>query len=281
MTLYRHLGAAVAFSPRLQALLAETAYRARMLASRLSLIHAGAHTAEKEAKLRAAMHMAGIAAETDIHWIPGTPDEAILSVVKAQNIDLLLAGALEKEQPLRYYLGSVAHRLVREAPCSLMLLTDPQVQPKPIRRIVVVVDYSEQSLISLTKAIRLAEQAEGEQIHVLRVLSQFGTAIVLSEGMRQERARTYQATTRAEETALLQDLVDAAGQSRVPVKTHCLEGHGGRVVADFARQQQANLLVMPSTNQHSHFFERLFPSDMEWVLREIPCNLWVVREKMH
>jgi hypothetical protein len=37
---------------------------------------------------------------------------------------------------------------------------------------------------------------------------------------------------------------------------------------------------MPSSSQTSHFFERLFPSDMEWVLREIPCNLWVARERL-
>jgi len=280
MPLYRHLGVAVAFSPRLEALLAETAYRARVLASQLSLIHAGAHTPEKEGHLRQAMQKAGLPGETDIYWGSGAPDAAILSAVETHGIDLLLAGALEKEHPLRYYLGSVARNLVREAPCSLMLLTEPQVEPEPIRRVVVVTDYSEQALIALTRALRLAEQEAAEQVFVIRVLSQYGTAMTLSEGVRRERAHAYQTATRAREQALLQDLVDAAGRSRVPIEARIIEGHTGHIAAQFAREHEADLLVMPSASRHSHFFERLFPSDMEWVLREIPCNLWVVRERV-
>lgn len=280
MDLYRHLGVAVAFSPRLEALLAETAYRAPILAARLSLIHAGAHTPEKEARLREAMQRAGLPDETGIYWMSSAPDAAILNAVAAHGIDLVLAGALEKERPLRYYLGSVARNLVREAPCSLMLLTEPQVRPEPMRRVVVVIDYSEQALIALTKAIRLAEHEEAEQVFVLRVLSQYGTAMALSEGVRRERAHAYQTATRAKEQALLQDLVDAAGRSRAPIDARIIEGHTGYIAAQFSREHEADLLVMPSANRHSHFFERLFPSDMEWVLREIPCNLWVVRESV-
>jgi nucleotide-binding universal stress UspA family protein len=281
MDLYRHLGVAVAFSPRLETLLAETAYRAPFLAARLSLIHAGAPTPEKEARLREAMQWAGLPGETGIYWMSGAPpDAAILNAVEAHNIDLVLAGALEKERPLRYYLGSVARNLVREAPCSLILLTEPQVRPEPIRRVVVITDYSEQALIALTRALRLAEQEEAEQVFVLRVLSQYGTAMALSEGVRRDRARAYQIATRAEEEALLQDLVDAAGRSHVPIEARIIEGHTGHIAAQFAREHQADLLVMPSANRHSHFFERLFPSDMEWVLREIPCSLWVVRESL-
>lgn len=281
MHLYRHLGAAVAFSPRLDALLAETAYRARILAARLSLIHAGDPTPEKEAHLKQAMQKADLPDETDIYWMPGAPASAILSAVETHGIDLLLAGALEKERPLRYYLGSVAHKLVREAPCSLMLLTEPHVQPEPIRRVVVVTDYSEQALIALTKVLRLAEQTAAEQIFVIRVLSQYGNAMVLSEGVRRERVHAYQTATRTREEALLQDLVDAAGSGRVPIEARVIEGHTGFIAAQFARDHNANLLVMPSSSQHGHFFERLFPSDMEWVLREIPCNLWVIREHPH
>ena len=45
-----------------------------------------------------------------------------------------------------------------------------------------------------------------------------------------------------------------------------------------AAMPNAELLVMPSAGGSGHFFERLFPSDMEWVLREIPCTLWVIRD---
>jgi nucleotide-binding universal stress UspA family protein len=195
-------------------------------------------------------------------------------------MDLLMAGALEKERALRYYLGSVAHNLVREAPCSLLLLTDPSPEPAPFRRVVVVTDYSESAAVAFAKALRFAAAEEAEVVHVVRVLSEYGEAMLFSEGVRRERAQHYQARSKAEEEALLADFVAAAGLSGVPVEAHLVEGRTGLVVARFVRDRGADLLVMPSSNRQSHFFERLFPSDMEWVLREIPCTLWVARERL-
>lgn len=280
MFLYQHLGVAVAFSPRLHALLAEAAFHAPHLAPRLSLIHAGAHAPEKEERFREALREVGLPEDTAILWSTGAPDEAILRAVEEHQVDLLLAGALEKERPLRYYLGSVAHNLVREAPCSLILFTEPSTEPEPLRRIVVVTDYSEGALVAFGKALRFAAREEAEVVHVIRVLSEYGEAMVLREGVRRERAQTYQRRTLAEEEALLADFVVAAGRHEVPIEAHVIEGHTGSVAAQFAREQRADLLVMPSASRHSHFFERLFPSDMEWVLREIPCNIWVARERL-
>lgn len=280
MNLYKHLGAAVAFSPRLDAVLAEAVHYAEIFSSRLSLIHAGSETLEKDARLREGMRKADISEDTHVYWMDGPPASAILNAVKQSDIDVLMAGALEKERPLRYYLGSVAHDLVRESPCSLLLLTEPRTEPKPVRRIVMVTDFSEHSLIALSKAIRFAEREGAEQVFVIRVLPEYGSAMLLSEGARKERARSYTDTHRMQEEEQLQNLIDAAGYTSVSVEARCIEGHTGYVAAQFARREKADLLVMPSTGSHGHFFERLFPSDMEWVLREIPCNLYVVRERM-
>ena len=278
---YQHVGVAVAFSPRLHALLAEVAHHRAHFAPRLSLIHAGAHADAKEDELRRALRAVALPDDTPIHWAAsGAPDEAILKAVEQHHVDLLMAGALEKERPLRYYLGSVAHNLVREAPCSLLLLTEPRREPAALRRLVVVTDYSESALVAFVKALRFASSEGAEAVHVVRVLSQYGEAMVLSDGVGRERAQAYHTRTLAEEQALLQDFLDAAGRHDVPVEGHVLEGRTGVVVAEFVREREADLLVMPSASRASHFFERLFPSDMEWVLREIPCNLWVARERL-
>src|SRR5690606_13816654 len=110
----------------------------------------------KEARLREAARAAGLPEDTPIHWMSGPPAEAILRAVEQQQVDLLMAGALEKEAPLRYYLGAVAHNLVREAPCSLLLFTEPRRTPEPFRRVVVVTDYSEGALVAFVKALRFA-----------------------------------------------------------------------------------------------------------------------------
>lgn len=281
MPLYRHVGLAAAFSPRLHSLLAETAFHAGQFTDRLSVIHVGDATDENERRMREAIVTAGLPEDTSILWVSGSPADALLRATEEHDIDLLIAGALERTGPFRYYLGSVAHDLVREAPCSLLLFTDPRTEPEPMRRIVVVADYSESALIALMKTFRFAEQqAELEMVHVIRVLSKYGEAMLLSEGVGRERAQEYQTHTLAEEKELLRDFVDAAGQTTVRVEAHCIRGETGFAAAQFVREQNADLLVMPSTDRRSHFFERLFPSDMEWVLREIPCNLWVAREQV-
>lgn len=278
MALYEHLGVAVAFSPRLEALLAEAARFSHHLARRTSLIHAGEHSQERESRLREAAEAVGLGRDVAVHFRHGDPDRAILSVVEEYDIDMLLAGALEKERPLRYYLGSVAHNLVREAPCSLMLLTEPQLDPQPVRTMVVVANYSDQALVALRRAVRLAEREQTERVYVVRVMSEYGMAMVLAEGVRRERALNYQAATREQEESLLYDMVDAIGHTTVRLEPRVLEGRTGYIASQFAREHDADLLVMPSVSRHTHFFERLFASDMEWVLREIPCNLWVVRD---
>ena len=59
----------------------------------------------------------------------GDPAAAILRTVDEQKIDMIVAGALEKEVVLHPFLGNVARRLVREANCSVMLFTQPNTEP--------------------------------------------------------------------------------------------------------------------------------------------------------
>lgn len=278
MSLYRNAGMAVTFSPRLDALLAEAAHRKGYLFSTLNLIHAGPATSKSETGFRKALVRAGLPEDTPIYFEEGQPDQAILRVVRRMNLDFLIAGAIERERAYRYYMGSVAHNLVRESPCSLMLYTEPSVEPRPFRHLALVTDYSEGSLIALVKTLRYAEREGAERVFVLRTLSQYGEAIVLSEGLRREQATEYHESTIQEEMSLLKDFVDAAGHTDVPVEPHCIPGHPGTVIARFVPNHAVDLLVMSSSAGFGHFFERLFPSDMEWLLREIPCNMWVVRE---
>lgn len=278
MHLYRHVGIAVALSPRLQPLLNEAAAQAFLMGERVSLLHAGERTEATAQALREALFTAELDPETPIIWQPGAPDEALLAAAADNDVELLVAGALEKESSLKYYLGSVARNLVRDAPFSLLLFTQPRLRPEAYKRAVLVTDYSENSLIALMKLVRYAEATGVEEVFVVRALSDFGDALVMAEGMRREQGKSFRRRSLAEEEGLLQDFVDAIGDRAVQITPHCLQGHSGYVVSTFARDVDADLLVMPSTARGSHFFERLFPSDMEWVLREIPCNLWVVRD---
>jgi nucleotide-binding universal stress UspA family protein len=112
-----------------------------------------------------------------IHYHQGSPADAILEAVAANGVELIVAGALEKEVVLRPFLGNVARRLVREAPCSVLLFTKPQREPQPLRQFVFFVpDFSEHAQRAFQRALRLAEQEGCETLFVIHVYTSFDAA---------------------------------------------------------------------------------------------------------
>src|SRR6266496_3592597 len=107
-------------------------------------------------------------ADSPIHYENGDPAQAILRVLDRHKIDVVVAGALEKEVVLHPFLGNVARRLVREAACAVMLFTHPDVKPKPLRRIVFVADYSSHGLEALKIALPLAASEPCDRLYVIR-----------------------------------------------------------------------------------------------------------------
>ena len=67
----------------------------------------------------------------------GDPVDVILSVSEEKKIDLLILGALKRENFLKYYVGSIARKITRQANCSVLLLINPSVDRLPCRHVVV------------------------------------------------------------------------------------------------------------------------------------------------
>ncbi len=278
MNIYRHIAVAVAFTPRLAPLLAEAARIAGWSGAKLSLIHIGEQMDQK--KLREVLVRTGLPPDLPLLAGQGSPASGIMELADQHHVDLLIAGALEKERALRYFLGSVARTLVREAECSLMLFTEPELERRPFQRIVVITDFSVMSVIALRKALYLASKEGVGTIDVVRIHSTYGEAMALARGADRGEVSDYIGRTEAEERALLADFIDGAGYSQVAIRPVYLEGTSpGAVGATYAQDVGADLLVLPLDRAYLGILERIFPSDMESVLREIPCNLWIVRDR--
>jgi nucleotide-binding universal stress UspA family protein len=178
-----------------------------------------------------------------------------------------VAGALEKEVALHQFLGNVARRLVREASCSVMLFTNPEAEPKPLRKIVFVADCSDHAREALQKTFRLAAAENCERLYVITVITTFDQARASLEG---EKARTHD-----DEEASLERFVLSAGDTEVPIEARCIRGNTGFAAADFVQSIEADLLVVPL--QASANGDRALPGNIAWITDVIPCNLWVIR----
>src|SRR5947208_10704097 len=154
---YKTIAVATTFSPRFKQVLAEAKRIRDRFSADLHLIHVGKRNQGTPRKFSNVLAELGLPADSPIHYEEGAPAQAILAALTREKIDMLIAGALEKEIVLHPFLGNVARRLVREANCSVMLFTHPEKKPKPLRRIVFIADHSQQRLVAWKTTLMLAE----------------------------------------------------------------------------------------------------------------------------
>ena len=269
---YKSIAVATTFSPRFREVLAEAKRIRERFPADLHLIYVGERneeTAEKFSDALAALHLP---ANSAIHYEQGDPAEAILHALAREKIDVIVAGALEKEVVLHPFLGNVARRLVREAPCSVVLFTRPAANPKPLRRIVFVADYSSHGLEALKRTLPLAAAEDCERLYVIRIITAFDEArasIGAGTGTTEKRS------VDDEEEETLERFVLSAGMTEVPVEVRCVRGNTGLVASDFVQSVKADLLVVPL--QKNGEANRPLPSNIAWITDVIPCNLWVIR----
>lgn len=269
MPRYEHIAVASALSPRFRAVLAEGWRFAQRFGAKFSIIHAAGHTPDREEQFRGASEALGIPLNTPIIWKEG-PDSATSIVEAAQEhgVDLLVAGALERDAQM-HFLGGVARELMRRLHCSLLLFTHPDVEAHQFRRLVAVTDYTEEAREAFRSALQLAEMEEAEMLHVLSVFSPFAKARAeLKDNGQPGRHED-------EEEALLEEFVSPGADSPVTIDPRVIHTTTGMGASDFTKNVDADLLVVPAS---AHPEEgTLVPAYLDWVFKVIPCNLWVVK----
>ena len=109
-----------------------------MFQSKLVLIHVGIESAEKTKQFQNILEpFIKQSLDYSIVFKAGNPVDVILSVSEEKKINLLILGALKRENFLKYYVGSIARKITRQANCSVLLLINPSVVRMPCRHVVV------------------------------------------------------------------------------------------------------------------------------------------------
>jgi nucleotide-binding universal stress UspA family protein len=270
---YKKIAVASTFSPRFEQVLSEAKRIGDRFGSDLSLIYVGERSDETDRKFADIFGRLQLPTDSAVHYGKGDPAEGILRAIADNDVDLIVAGALEKEAVLHPFLGNVARRLLREAGCSVLLFTHPELKPKPLRRIVFVANYSDHAQRAFKQALRLAEIEASEYLYAIRVYTTFDevrASTFVDNGDGKPRPRTFE-----EEEAALEKFVLAAGDTKVPIDARCIRGNTGFAASDFIKSVEADLLVVP-VHKSETSAERL-PNHLAWIADVIPCNLWLIR----
>ena len=262
---YLTVAVASTFSPRFDQVLSEAKRVRDRFGSELSLIYVGDNTREVAEKFSGALRRLSLPENSPIHYEQGDPAAGILRTIERHDIDLIIAGALEKEIVLHPFLGNVARRLLREGRNSVMLFTNPQREPKPLRNFVFVTEYSDHAAKALRLTLYLAALEKSDRVYVIRVITTFDEA---------RAAKVGRSSDDSDEEAKLEQFVLGLGDIEVPAEVRCIRGNTGFVAADFVKSIEADLLVVPLDPQKN---EGQLPPNLEWLTDVIPCNLWVIR----
>jgi len=270
---YKKIAVASTFSPRFEQVLSEAGRIRERFGANLSLIYIGERDEETAKRFQNILGRLELPSDSPVHYGQGDPADEILRAITENDVDLVVAGALEKQSALHPFLGNVARRLLREASCSVLLFTNPELKPKPLKKIVFVANYSEHAQRAFGQTLALAAAEACERLYAVRVYTTFDevrATMFVDDGDGVPRPRSFD-----EEEATLEKFVLDAGDTDVPIEARCIRGNTGFAASDFVKAVEADLLVVP-VHKSETSAERL-PIHLAWIADVIPCNLWLIR----
>ncbi len=208
----------------------------------------------------------------------GRPDKIIRRFAKEVGADLIIAGALEHESSLVGIFGSVARRLVRKAPCSVLLLTpDFLLSQGEIKKVLVSVNYNSNGKAMTHMAIDLCRrfQAQMRIVHPYDFCLKF---LELEEIGDEKRIASYEQECKAVEMQRLNDFIESFDWQGVKVRGECLKGVEGSELSGYVHRIGIDLAVIEAPKR-IYFWQRFFNPPAEVVLQDLPCPTLFFRRR--
>jgi len=276
--MFKKIALAIAFSPRMEALICEAKRLKDIFGSELVLIHVGDRTQDSESAIYDIIKKHGISNEmVKIVWEKGNPAKRIIHTCREENVDLLVAGALKTEGFFKYYIGSVARKIIRKSSCSVLMLIEPLERPRPFERVVINGTQHDHTPFVIQRGLDWCKMDMAKHVYVVNEIKMYGIQMATAgEGGEEEISSTRRKLV-AEEVAYVENILKTLdkGDLKVHIKITC--GKWAIELARFAEDIKADLLVVGDEGKLG-FLDRLFPHDLEDILSDLPCNLLIVKK---
>jgi nucleotide-binding universal stress UspA family protein len=201
--------------------------------------------------------------------------ESIQAFAARAGIDMLVMGSHGRAGVSRILLGSVAERVMRQAPCPAMIVparahdVAPE-EPVRFRSILCPVDFSENSLLAAEYAINLAEESDA-QLRLLHVVPTLPELDELESSLQHVRSRIYTDRQRR-----LDALIPANATSYCSVLSAVRTGVVHREIVAAAAENSSDLIVLGAHGQGG-LDAIFFGSNAARVARAATCPVLVVR----
>jgi nucleotide-binding universal stress UspA family protein len=214
--------------------------------------------------------------------IPEASDvhQEILAQATATNADLLVVGSHGRSGFERLLLGSVTEKLLRKAPCPMLVVPRrasdrPPDEALQFRRILCPVDFSDGSLRALEYAMTLARDAGAQLLilHAIEVPPEL-QEFPVSAGFSVESVR---AAAEADALRRLRELVPTPGRSNGQIETAVREGAAYHEILKVASEHRSDLIVM-GVQGRGAINLMLFGSNTARVARAATCPILILHK---
>ena len=267
----------VAFSPNLKPNIFEAIRLANIFDAELVGVHVGEKTDQKITDLNALLKEADTLNKSfKVIWQKGKPVDVILQTCTNQNIDLLILGALQKENLFKYYVGSIARKITRKAACSVLLLIKPSVVRVPCKHIVVNGLSDNRTEETIKTSFFITKKLNCKKITIVEEIKQEELHVKINDDTSLRRANIAKERIKNREDRRVKSILKEIDCSNLSVKTQSIFGKRGYSIGHYAKLKRADLLVMNAPTK-SGILDRIFPQDIEYILSELPTDVLIVR----
>ena len=248
--------------------------------SKLLLVHVGQPSEEKKETIQAILSpFIDKNLSFEVVFQPGNPVDVILDTVLLKKIDLLILGALKRENFIKYYVGSIARKITRKASCSVLLITNPSIERIPWAHIVVNGLEDNRTQHAIEAACFVAHSVKSEQLTIVEEISQQELAVTINDDKSLRKVTLMKEKLRRREDLrvnLILDGIQERFKKDIKIKKQSIFGKRGYSIGHYAQVARADLLVMNAPGK-MNFWDRLFPHDIEHILTELPTDVLIIQ----
>ena len=221
-----------------------------------------------------AARFTGMNGTVTTHSRSGSPAHELVELATELKSELIVIGARGLSPTNRLLMGSVSQKVVRKAPCSVLVTRPSQTMTESGRplRIVCCLDGSPSACLA-AKELSKFHWGDGVEITLLSTVAT----------MKEYGEKVYERTQplREEQTRFVQESHDWAKDLLAPhttnVRSEIRESvHVAGEIVNVLEEQQADLVVLGHRGMNR--IERwMLGSTSEMVMRHAPCSVWIVR----
>lgn len=257
-------------------MLAEAYRLKKLFEAELYCIHIGPKGKAEEEFLDDVLQKVSIKKdEVNILWEEGKAVRQILSICRKENIDLLVAGALQKENLFNFYIGSVARKIIRKASCSVLMIINPTIQPNPFQKIVINGSTGVRDLKTIKKGIKFAHCENASQAYIFKDIHGYGLSLMVSTEESETEFAERRRVLVQQEIEETKDLLNSIDTFAVQIHIKVAGGKEGYELKKFVQKINADLLVVRAPERTLRFLDRIFPHYLEMIMSDLPANLLI------